>query len=388
MSVGRAPHGRPEVGGAPNRTADGRGATVVGMTDPGQRSSVLLDDRVPSPAIEEHPGHPPTVDAALVDRYGRVATDLRISITDRCDLRCTYCMPEDGLDWMAPSDRLDLAEIERLARLFVGLGVRTIRLTGGEPLLHPHITQLVERLSLLGLDDLALTTNGTRLAAKATELRSAGLSRVNISLDSLDRERFRQITRRDALDQVLAGIDAAIAAGLTPVKLNCVVLAGTNDDELLDFVGLARTLGCHVRFIENMPLGADALWRRESVVDAEAIIDTVNEVYPIVAEQRGHDPAAVHRFADGADGSVGVIASVTDPFCSTCDRLRLTSDGFLRTCLFADTETDLRGPLRAGASDDKLAVLITGAVEAKQAGHAIGQPGFEQPVRVMSRIGG
>lgn len=324
----------------------------------------------------------------LIDGYGRVARDLRVSVTDRCDLRCTYCMPEDGLDWLAADAQLSFEEITRLTALLVGMGIRSVRLTGGEPLVRPHLTELVATLSQLDLDDLSLTTNGTMLARHAAGLRHAGLTRVNVSLDSLVSHRFEQITRRDALGRVLAGIEAAQAAGLTPVKVNCVVVAGTNDDEILDFVDFARRTGCEVRFIENMPLGADGRWSPDKVMPATVVRAAIEARHGLRPRQRGAEPASAFDFADGAPGGVGFIASVTEPFCTTCDRLRLTSDGFLRTCLFAHIETDLRTPLRAGASDAELAVLVRSAVADKGPGHAIGQIGFEQPVRVMSRIGG
>jgi cyclic pyranopterin phosphate synthase len=324
----------------------------------------------------------------LVDGYGRVATDLRVSVTDRCDLRCTYCMPAEGLDWLASESQLTSAEIVRLTAVMVGLGIRSVRLTGGEPLVRPHLDRLVASLSALGLSDLSLTTNGTTLARHAAPLAAAGLDRVNVSLDSLMHHRFEQITRRDALDKVLAGIDAAHRAGLVPVKVNCVVMAGTNADEILDFVAFARRSGSEVRFIENMPLGAAGDWEPGGVVPAADVLEIIRAAHGLVGRDRGAAPATTFGFADGSPGGVGVIASVTEPFCSTCDRLRLTSDGFLRTCLFAHEETDLRSPLRAGASDDELAQLVRDAVTAKGPGHAIGKLGFEQPVRVMSRIGG
>jgi len=324
----------------------------------------------------------------LIDGYGRVARDLRISVTDRCDLRCTYCMPEDGLDWLAPDEQLSFDEIVRLAELLVDLGLRSIRLTGGEPLLRPRLVDLVASMSGLGLDDLALTTNGTTLTRHAAALSEAGLTRVNVSLDSLVSHRFAEITRRDALDRVLSGISAAQEAGLTPVKVNCVVVRGTNDDEILDFVDFARTTGCEVRFIENMPLGAGGRWVPDAVVAAAEVLEVVRSRHELSPRARGAAPATAFDFADGAPGGVGFIASVTEPFCSTCDRLRLTSDGFLRTCLFAHVETDLRTPMRSGADDVELERIIRAAVADKGPGHAIGRTDFEQPVRVMSRIGG
>ncbi len=324
----------------------------------------------------------------LRDAYGRVATDLRVSVTDHCDLRCVYCMPEQGLDWLDLDEQLTLAELERLVAIFVSLGVRTVRLTGGEPLMRPHLVDLVDGLSQLGLDDLSMTTNATMLARHAAPLAAAGLRRVNVSLDTLVRHRFEQMTRRDALGRVLAGIDAARDAGLTPIKINVVLVDGTNDDEILDFVEFARATGSDVRFIEDMPLGGGGAWHPEIVVHSSRILDTITERHELVALERGSAPAAGYRFADGAPGRIGLISSVTEPFCEQCDRLRLTADGQLRTCLFAHVETDLRTPLRDGADDGQIALLIRAAVTDKGPGHMIGRPGFEQPVRLMSRIGG
>ena len=326
--------------------------------------------------------------ARLEDRHGRVATDLRVSVTDHCDLRCVYCMPEEGLDWLELDEQLSFDEIERLVSIFVSLGVRTVRLTGGEPLMRPKLTDLVGSLSRLDLDDLSMTTNATTLGHHARALAEAGLRRVNISLDTLIRHRFAQMTRRDALSRVLEGIDAALAAGLTPIKINVVLVDGTNDDEILDFVEFARTTGCDVRFIEDMPLGGGGAWHPEIVVPSARIVDTISQRHELVALTRGTAPAAGYAFADGAPGRIGLISSVTEPFCEQCDRLRLTADGQLRTCLFTHVETDLRAPMRAGALDDELAALIVAAVADKGPGHMIGRVGFEQPVRLMSRIGG
>ncbi len=326
--------------------------------------------------------------SSLTDSYGRVARDLRISVTDRCDLRCTYCMPEEGLDWLDAQDQLSFEEILQLTEVLVGLGISSVRLTGGEPLMRPRLDRLVAGLSDLGLGDLSLTTNGTTLARHAQALKDAGLNRVNISLDSLDAQRFARITRRDVLDKVLRGIAAAHQVGLTPVKVNCVMIAGTNEDEILDFVLFARGADCDVRFIENMPLGAGNTWRSQQVLSSAEILRRINSSYPLVGLERGTEPAASYAFADGSPGRVGMISSVTEPFCEQCDRLRLTSDGFLRTCLFAHTETDLRTPLRQGASHAELAEIICSAVAIKGPGHMIGLPEFEQPVRLMSRIGG
>ena len=340
------------------------------------------------PMAASSPRSWPAAQDPLVDGYGRVAKDLRISVTDRCDLRCTYCMPAEGLDWMPADQQLSFDEIERLTRCLVSLGIRSVRLTGGEPLMRAHLDELVARLAALGLDDLSLTTNGTTLARHAPRLADAGLDRVNVSLDSLLAHRVTAMTRRDSLERVLQGIEVAQRSGLAPVKVNCVVVAGSNDDEILDFVDFARRTGCDVRFIENMPLGGGDGWTPSAVVPAAEVLARIEGHHELVAVQRGAEPASSYRFADGAPGRIGVIASVTEPFCTTCDRLRLTSDGQLRTCLFAHSETDLRGPLRQGASDDELAALVRAAVAGKGPGHAIGQPQFEQPVRLMSRIGG
>jgi cyclic pyranopterin phosphate synthase len=324
----------------------------------------------------------------LVDGFGRVATDLRISVTDRCNLRCTYCMPADGMSWLARSEVLTFEEIDRLVRIFVSLGVRTIRLTGGEPLARRDLTTLVGMIASHGIDDLSMTTNGTTLADHAHALRAAGLQRINVSVDSLLRHRFAEMTRRDALEKVLAGLAAADDAGFCPIKLNCVVIRGTNDDEVVDFARLARKTGYEVRFIEFMPLDADESWSRTSVVPSQEIVETIGRVFPLERIVRGSEPASVYRFADGAPGSVGVISSVTEPFCASCDRIRITADGQFRTCLFALDEIDLRTPLRTGAGDDEIATTIAAAVERKWAGHRIGARSFVRPTRSMSAIGG
>ena len=324
----------------------------------------------------------------LVDGFGRVHRDLRISVTDRCNFRCTYCMPAEGLPWMSRDDLLTYEELTRVARVCVErFGFDGIRLTGGEPTVRAGLPVLVEQLAGLGVD-LALTTNGTRLPELAPVLVEAGLRRINISLDSLRRDRFEAITRRDELDAVLAGIDAAIAAGLDPVKLNCVVMRGVNDDEIVDFVDFGRDRGVEVRFIEFMPLDAQGEWSNDSVVAKAEIVSRIAAVHALEpAEGRGTEPAARYRFTDGR-GSFGVIPSVTEAFCSSCDRVRLTADGMLRHCLFATRELDLRALLRDGATDDDLAAAITAEVGAKWAGHAINQVYFIRPARSMSQIGG
>ncbi len=323
----------------------------------------------------------------LVDTFGRVHRDLRISVTDRCNFRCTYCMPEEGMQWTPRDEILTFEEIERLARLVVErYGVDSIRLTGGEPTVRAHLPRLVRMLAALGVD-LALTTNGATLRLLADQLVDAGLERINVSLDSLRADRFLELTRRDQLDQVLDGIDAAVEAGLNPVKINAVMMRGINDDELLDFARYGRERGVAIRFIEYMPLDADGGWTRESVVTMEEIIERIGEAYPLEAVDQGHDPAAGFRYVDGG-GEIGVIASVTRPFCGNCDRIRLTADGHLRNCLFAVEEVDLRSLLRSGASDDDLAAVFAANVTAKWAGHAIGQVNFIRPKRSMSQIGG
>jgi cyclic pyranopterin phosphate synthase len=324
----------------------------------------------------------------LVDGFGRTHRDLRISVTDRCDLRCTYCMPAEGLEWLDRAEILSFEEIERVARLCVArLGVTSIRLTGGEPTVRAGIVDLVARLAGLGVD-LALTTNGVRLDSLAAPLAAAGLQRINVSLDTLRRDRFERTTRRDRLDAVLAGIDAAVHAGLDPVKVNCVVVRGVNDDEVVDLAEFGRERGVTVRFIEYMPLDADGRWDRSSVVGQHEIVEAIHRVHPLEPVVRGHQPASRFRFLDGM-GEVGVIPSVTAPFCGDCDRIRLTADGELRACLFATGGTDLRPVLRdAGSDDDQLEALVRRVVRDKWAGHGISTVDFVRPGRSMSQIGG
>jgi cyclic pyranopterin phosphate synthase len=334
----------------------------------------------------------------LVDRFGRVATDLRISLTDRCSLRCTYCMPAEGLLWLTKTERLSDDEIVRLAQVFVGLGVTSIRLTGGEPLVHPTLVAMAARLAALDpRPELSLTTNGISLTQSAGQLVEAGLNRINVSLDTLDGERFRQLTRRDRLPDVLAGIAAAQAAGITPLKINTVLVRDSNLAEAPALLEWALRLGYQLRFIEHMPLDADHLWSRNDMVTADEILELLGEHYELAPKgHHGHAPAEEFDVVDGLGrehwavmpGHLGVIASVTRPFCRDCDRLRLTSDGQLRTCLFARDETDLRGPLRDGASEAELGAIIATAVAGKQAGHGIGTAAFVQPDRTMSAIGG
>ena len=326
---------------------------------------------------------------SLTDGFGRIATDLRVSVTDRCDLRCTYCMPEEGLSWTPPDEVLSFDEIERLVSVAMTLGVRTVRLTGGEPLMRARLPDLVRRLSGVGLDDLSMTTNGTTLARHAKALKTAGLCRVNVSLDSLERHRFTAMTRRDRIEQVLEGISVAAEVGLLPVKVNCVVLRGVNDDEVVAFAEFARSTGCQIRFIEYLPLDADHAWTSADVVPSSEVLASIAGVYQIVPDNSiTGQPATVYRFADGAPGSVGVIASVTEPFCDSCDRIRLSADGQLRSCLFSSDETDLRSLLRVGATDEVITHAMLSTVAQKQKGHGIGTSLFIRPRRSMSMIGG
>jgi cyclic pyranopterin phosphate synthase len=311
----------------------------------------------------------------LVDSFGRRHRDLRISITDRCNFRCTYCMPAEGMNWQPRDHLLTFEELERVARVCVErYGFDAIRLTGGEPTVRAHLPVLVTKLARLGVD-------------LAHDLRAAGLDRINVSLDSLQPERFARITRRDELPRVLAGIRAAVAEGFDPVKVNVVVVRGVNDDEIVDFARFGRNEGVTVRFIEFMPLDAEEQWSESSVVASADIVAAIDEVFPLTRGERGSEPAERHTYLDGR-GEIGVIGSVTEPFCSTCDRVRLTADGQLRACLFATDETDLRVLLRSGASDDDLAAALASTVAGKWAGHGITSVAFTRPARSMSEIGG
>lgn len=329
----------------------------------------------------------PEVPRPLVDSFGRVHRDLRISVTDRCSFRCTYCMPEEGMTWLPKDQVLTFEELERVARvLTLRHGIRSIRLTGGEPTVRAHLPVLVAKLAALPVD-LALTTNGATLRSVAAGLADAGLQRVNVSLDSLRPERFAELTRRDQLDDVLHGIDAALEAGLTPVKVNVVVVRGVNDDEIVDLAQFGRERGVTVRFIEWMPLDGGDAWTNEQVVTQAEIVDRIGAVFPLEPVHRGSEPAERFRYLDGG-GEVGVIPSVTRPFCEQCDRIRLTADGQLRSCLFSLEDHDLRGVLRSGGTDDDLSDAIEACVSAKWAGHAINQVHFVRPRRSMSQIGG
>ena len=330
----------------------------------------------------------------LIDGFGRIVRDLRISITDRCNFRCTYCMPAEGMQWLPRSEVLTFEEIERLARVFVEhFEVDSLRLTGGEPTVRAHLPVLVRKLAQLRLPDgrtpdLSMTTNGSMLRNMAHELRDAGLQRVNVSLDTLQRERFLQMTRRDELDRVLDGIEAAKEAGFSPVKVNAVVERGVNDDEIVDLARYGREHDVEVRFIEFMPLDAGGVWRRDLVVGQDEIVAAISDVFPLQpVPARGAAPADRWSYLDGK-GTVGVIPSVTKPFCGDCDRVRLTAEGQFRTCLFATHEFDLMTMLRDGADDLHLAAEIRRAVANKWAGHQINQVTFVKPRRTMSQIGG
>ncbi len=337
----------------------------------------------------------------LVDPFGRSIRDLRISITDRCNFRCTYCMPTEEMQWLPRAEVLSFEEIERLARIFVErYEVDGIRLTGGEPTVRAHLAVLVDKLSRLRVPDgspspragrapdLSMTTNGATLRLVAHELRQSGLERVNISLDTLRADRFVAMTRRDELHRVLDGIEAAKEAGFAPVKINAVVQRGINDDEIVDLARFGREHDVELRFIEFMPLNGDGGWGRGEVVGQDEIVAAIDAVFPLESiAARGAAPADRWRYLDGA-GTVGVIPTVTKPFCGDCDRVRLTADGQFRTCLFETREFDLRALLRNGASDDQLAAEIERAVGTKWAGHQINQVNFIRPRRTMSQIGG
>lgn len=329
------------------------------------------------------------IPAELKDAFGRTARRLRLSVTDRCNFRCVYCMPVD-VKFMDHAEILSFEELTRLARLCVEMGVTKVRLTGGEPLARRGVPELVRQLRTVeGLRSISITTNGVFLPEQARALREAGLRTVNISLDSLRRDRFTQLVRRDALAQVLEGLEAAKQAGFEKIKINCVVMRGINDDELVDFARMSREGDVEVRFIEFMPLDGDSIWDRSKVVPHSEILETIHAAFPLelAPVSDPHDPARVYRFSDGR-GDVGVIASVTQPFCGTCDRIRITSDGKFRTCLFSTVETDLKTPLRDGATDAELAAIIANAVAGKSAGHLINSPAFEKPKRFMYAIGG
>jgi len=325
----------------------------------------------------------------LEDRFGRVATDLRVSLTDRCNLRCSYCMPAEGLEWLPNESLLTDDEVVRLVRIGVErLGIREVRFTGGEPLVRRGIVDIVRRSHELGVET-SLTTNALGLSRMAEALAAAGLDRVNVSLDSVRRESFHEITRRDRLDDVLAGLAAARDAGLGPVKINAVLMRGVNDDQAPELLRWALGEGYHLRFIEQMPLDAQHGWSRDGMITADEIFASLEAEFLLTPaeEPRGSAPAELFQ-VNGGSGTVGVIASVTRPFCGDCDRVRLTADGQIRNCLFAREESDLRASLRAGAGDDEIAERWVVAMRGKRAGHGIDDPTFLQPDRPMSAIGG
>ena len=323
----------------------------------------------------------------LTDTFGRIHKDLRISVTDQCNFRCTYCMPPEGLDWVPRDELLTFEEIERVSRLLVEqFGIESIRITGGEPTVRAHLPVLIEKLSQLPVD-LSMTTNGATLRTLSNDLVQAGLKRINISLDSLRPDRFTELTLRDNLPQVLDGIQAAVDSGLNPVKVNMVVMAGVNDDEIIDFARFGREYGVIVRFIEFMPLDASEGWTTGQVVKQEQIIDQINSEFPLIPVQRTSAPATRFTYEDG-QGEIGVVASVTEKFCDTCDRIRLTADGQFRNCLFAVDEFDIKNLLRSGSTDGEISEEIKKAVAAKWAGHGIGTVDFIRPARSMSQIGG
>jgi cyclic pyranopterin phosphate synthase len=324
----------------------------------------------------------------LRDGHGRLIRDLRVSVTDRCNFRCQYCMPAEGLPWLERSEVLRFEELERLVALFAAMGVRDLRLTGGEPLVRREFPRLAAMLAPL-VDDLAVTTNGFLLERDAEALVAAGINRFNVSLDSLQRDRFFEMTRRDALPRVLQGLEhLATFPEAHPIKVNAVALRGFTEDEVLPFARFAREYPYEVRFIEFMPLDADHAWNRDKVLTGEEIRAAIHKAFPLEAEPREPSATArVYRFADG-QGRIGFINPVSEPFCGDCDRVRLTADGKLRTCLFSLNETDLRTPLRAGATDAELERIVRGAVWRKELKHHVNEPGFIQPARTMSAIGG
>jgi GTP 3',8-cyclase len=328
----------------------------------------------------------------LADSYGRVATDLRVSLTDRCNLRCAYCMPPEGLDWLPKPEVLTDDEVVCLVGIAVRvLGVTEVRFTGGEPLLRRGLVGIVARTAELHpRPEISLTTNGIGLNRLAGPLCAAGLDRINVSLDTLRPDRFRTLARRDRLGDVLAGLSAAAAAGLTPVKVNAVLMHGINDDEAVPLVRFCLERGYQLRFIEQMPLDAQHGWRRDDMVTADEILAILSAEFSLTPDDpAARGPAPAEAFlVDGGPARIGVIGSVTRPFCAACDRVRLTADGQVRNCLFATAESDLRGPLRAGASDAEIAALWRRAVASKLPGHGINDPGFMQPTRPMSAIGG
>lgn len=326
----------------------------------------------------------------LHDGHGRPITDLRVSVTDLCNLRCHYCMPAEGIAWLPRGEILTFEEIVRLLGVFTRLGVTDVRLTGGEPLVRKDFPALAAKVATVpGIADLSLTTNGIFLTRDAAALVAAGIQRFNVSLDALTRERFTEVTRRDVLDRVLAGLRTLRdLPGLRTIKVNAVALRGVTEHEAIAFADLARSEPFQVRFIEQMPLGADRSWRADDILTGAELHALIDATYPLLPlDREAHATARVFRFADGA-GEIGFINPVSEPFCDDCNRIRLTADGMLRTCLFSHTETSLRDPMRDGADDATLAQIIRDAVWRKELKHRVGDAGFRQPERTMSRIGG
>ena len=326
----------------------------------------------------------------LVDGHGRVISDLRVSVTDRCDFRCQYCMPADGLPWLDREEILRFEEIERVVRVLAEMGVGDIRLTGGEPLVRREFPKLVGMLAAIpGVEDLSLTTNGYLLERDADALVAAGIGRVNVSIDSLQRDRFFHMTRRDSLPQVLRGLESiARHESVRPIKVNAVAMRGFTEEEAIPFAEFARSTAFQVRFIEFMPLDADHAWEPDAVLTGDELRAIIHGVHPLEELPREpHSTARVFRFQDGS-GEIGFVNPVSEPFCADCNRVRLTAEGKLRTCLFSLHETDMREPLRSGASDDELETVVRDAVWRKELKHHIGEAGFRQPPRTMSAIGG
>jgi GTP 3',8-cyclase len=332
-----------------------------------------------------------TFPVVLKDNFGRAIRDLRISITDRCNFRCFYCMPKEAMEWQPKAEILSYEEILLLSEILVGLGINKLRVTGGEPMVRRDIESLIARLAKIeGVEDLAMTTNAHFLRGRAQGLKEAGLQRITVSLDSLTPDRFALLTGRNELNQVLEGIDAAIEAGLHPVKVNCVMIRGINDDQAEKFAAFAREKGARVRFIEFMPLDNGKLWRREMVVPGEELRKRIDAIYPLerVESENPSETARRWRFADGADGEIGFINPVTQPFCGHCSRIRLTADGMIRTCLFSTVEHNIKRLVRGGATRQELIDFILAVVEKKEDRHHINDPDFVQPLRTMSCIGG
>ncbi len=328
--------------------------------------------------------------AKLVDGMGRTIVNLRISVTDRCNFRCTYCMPADNVEFMDRVNLLSFEEITRIATVVSGMGINRLRLTGGEPLMRRDLPVLIEMLSAIdGIDDIAMTTNAFFLKEHAKALRDAGLKRLNVSLDALDPDKFRDVNRRDCLDQVLEGLQEASRAGYQSIKINAVAMRNFSETEIMSLIEMGRSDGFEIRFIEFMPLDSDRIWERDKVLFGHEIVDLIREKYELVPIDNSLDigPASEYNFADGK-GKIGIITAVSNPFCDHCNRIRMTADGKLRTCLFSTHETNLKDLVRQGASDEDIATAIREAVRIKEPGHKINLDDFERPVRAMHAIGG